>query len=53
MVTGVLLIVCGVALLAAEAWLATTGAVSLAIVLMALTLVTLAVVISEVREDLR
>jgi hypothetical protein len=50
---GVLLIACGVALLGAEAWLATTGLVWLAVALMALTLTTLAVIISEVREDLR
>lgn len=50
-VTGFLLIAFGVALLGAEAWLATTGPVLLAVVLMALTLVTLAIVISEVRKD--
>jgi hypothetical protein len=50
---GVALIAFGLAVLGAEVWLATTGLVPLAIVLMALTLTTLAVVISEVREDLR
>ena len=53
MIVGVLLIVCGAALLGAEAWLATTGLVWLAVTLMALTLITLAAIISEVREDLR
>jgi len=52
-VIGALLIAFGIALLGAEAWLATTALAPLAIVLMVLTLVTLAVVISEVREDLR
>lgn len=51
--TGILLLVAGLLLLAAETWLAVSGSVILGVLLAVLTAVTTLIVGSEVLEDWR